>query len=247
MSKSLIPIEVIAGDICSDIQDSTGKYKFKITRYLIDGYNQLHLYVDQEFSVKTAVLSYDNVVVLPSDFIYETKVGVLHRGCLAVLTLDKTVEARPLNDTQCCNYLNSVWDNTYEGDGYYFYNAFRGGESLGELYGYGRGVKNNGCYNINRKDGEIYIGSHIPNGAEIVVEYKSSGSDNGLKLVPSEMKLALYFWGKFMYYADKNVTQSQINQNLYEIQKYKLKSLYNFRSALYMSSKINESFSPTNY
>jgi hypothetical protein len=248
MGRSLIPLEVIASDVSADLGDSKGKYKYKLTRYLLDGYRKLHTFIDQDFDVKTAVLEYDNVVVLPDDFIYETKVGIRNEnGCIAILTLDKSIQARKLSDSQCSSFVNSVWNGEYEGDGYYFYNAFRGGESLGELYGYGRGVINSGFYNLDRKSGEIYIGSHVPVGCEIVVEYKSDGVSNGLKLVPIEMKEALEFYAKFKWYADKNITQSQVNKNYYEEEYYRIKRLYNFRSALYMSSKINSFFSPSNY
>ena len=247
MSKSLVPLEVIASDLSSDLGDSTGKWKFKLTRHLLAGYRKLHLYIDHDFDVKTAVLEYDNVVQLPCDFVYETKVGILYNGCLAVLTLDKSIQAKSLTDSECSGYLNDIWSGSFSGEGYYFYNAFRGSESLGELYGLGRHVTNNGFYNINKKDGEIYIGSHIPVGAEIVVEYKSDGVSNGLKLVPVEMREALEFYAKFRWYADKNITQSQVNKNYYEEEYFRIKRLYNFKSALYMTSKINEYFSPTNY
>lgn len=247
MSRSLIPLEVVAGGITSDIGDSTGKYKFKIMRHLLDAYRQMHLYVDQDFTVKTAVLQYDNVVSLPDDFVFETKVGLMVNNCLAVLTLDKSIQPQKLKDCECKAYVDSVFNGTYEGDGYYFYNAFRGSDSLGELYGLGRCVKNNGFYNLDRKSGEIYIGSHVPVGAEIVIEYKSDGVSDGLKLVPYEMKEALEFYAKFKWYADKNITQSQLNKNYYEEEKFRVRRLYNFRSALYMSSKINTFFSPSNF
>jgi len=247
MAKSLVPIDVISSNVCSDLGDSNGKWKFKISKHVLAGYRKLHTFVDQDFSVKTAVLEYDNVVCMPCDFMYETKVGIMYNGCLAVLTLDKNVQAQSISDTESTKYLNNIFAGEYSGEGYYFYNAFRGNTSLGELYGLGRAVRNNGFYNINRQSGEIYIGSHIPRGAEIVVEYKSDGVSDGLKLVPIEMQEALEYYAKFKWYADKNITQSQINKNYYEEEYFRIKRLYNFRSALYMSSKINEFFSPTNY
>lgn len=247
MSKSLIPLEVVSSDLCADLGDSTGKWKFKLTRHLLAAYRKMHLFIDQDFDVRTAVLEYDNVIQLPCDFVYETKVGIMYNGCLAVLTLDKSIQPKSLTDTECTNYLNGIFDGSFTENGYYFYNAYRRSAYLGELYGYGRYVTNNGFYNLNRKEGEIYIGSHVPIGAEIVIEYKSDGVSDGLKLVPVEMREALEFYAKFRWYADKNITQSQVNKNYYEEEYYRIKRLYNFRSALYMTSKINEYFSPTNY
>lgn len=248
MSKSLITIDEIAAAICGDIGDEVLKHKFSITRHLIDGYSEMHLFIGQKFEVKTVVLDVDNAINLPCDFVYETKVGVLHNGNLAILTLDRGVRYGKANDTETTNYLKGIWGGSYSGPGFWFYNAFRGGNYLGELYGKGRGVYNQGTYNIDKGNGVIYIGSHIPHDAEIVLEYKSDGvSSDGLKLVPREMKRALTFYAKYMWYADRNVTQAQINENRYKAAYNKLQRLYNFQSALYAADKINASFSPTNY
>lgn len=247
MAKSLIPLDLISSDLSADIGDSTMKHKFKFTRHLLSGYRKLHMFIGQSIDIKTAVLSFDNTIQLPCDFVYETKVGVLYKGRLAVLSLDNSVKHQKLNDTQTTDYLNSVWDGTYSGDGFYFYNAFRDDDSLGELYGMGRGLFNSGTYSIDKTQGVIYIGSHIPVDAEIVIEYKSDGVSNGLKLVPIEMKECLEFYAKWKWYADRNITQSQINKNNYQEEYFQLKRLYNFKNALYMGSKINQYFSPSNY
>lgn len=248
MSKSLITLDQIASDIIGDLEDSGLKHKFKITRHLIDGYSEMNIFICQNFDVKTEVLDFDNSINLPCDFVYETKVGVLHNGRLAVLTLDPNVKYGKKNDSDTQKYLSDIWYGDFGGPGYWFYNAYRAGNYLGELYGLGRGVWNEGTYSIDKTNGVINIGSHIPPDAEIVIEYKSDGvSDNGLKLVPREMKRALTFYAKYMWYADRNVTQSQINENRYKRAYNKLQRLYNFRSALYMADKINEMFSPSNY
>lgn len=249
MAKSLVPLDVISSDICADIGDSTLKHKFKMTRHLLDGYRDINLFVSHDFDVKTAVLKFDNSIPMPCDFVYETKVGVMRNGRLAVLTLDNDVKRHNLKkkDSEAEDYLNEIWEGEYTGDGYYFYNAFRDGDMLGELYGMGRGFFNNGTYSIDKKNGVIHIGSLIPPNSEIVIEYKSDGISSGLKLVPSELKKCLEYYAKSEWYADRNITQSQINRNKYEREYYRVKRLYNFRDALYMGSKINASFSPTNY
>lgn len=247
MSKALIPLDVIASDIASDLEDSTGRYKFKITRHLLDGYRELNLFIGQDVEIKTQVMKCGNSVKMPSDFVYETKVGVIRNGCLAVLTLDKGTRMDRMTDSCTRDYLDSIWNGTYEGDGYYFYNAFRGSSFLGELYGMGRGVHNAGTYTIDKKEGVIHVGSHICDCDEIVVEYKSDGISNGLKLIPVELKKCLEFYAKAQFYADKNITQSQINQNKYEAAYNKVKRLYNFNSALYLANKTNEMFKPSNY
>jgi len=246
MSKSLIPLDMIVSDICGDIPNGF-KYKFKIMRHVVSGYRELHRYIGQSFDVKTAVLDVDNSINLPCDFVYETKVGVLHNGHLAVLTLDRNVRYGKANDTDTEKYLSQIWGGSYLGPGYWFYNAYRGGDFLGELYGAGRGVFNQGTYSIDKGEGVIYIGSHIPKDAEIVIEYKSDGVSDGLKLVPVEMYECLKYYGKWQYYADRNITQGQINRNEYKRAYNKLQRLYNFRGALYMANEINSMFSPSNY
>lgn len=247
MSKALIPLDVIASTLSADVGDSTLKHKFTFTRHLLDCYRDANIFMDNEKSIKTSVLDFDNAVNCPCDFIYETKVGVLYKGRLAVLTLDKDVKYGKANHTEAENYLNGIWDGSYTGGGYYFYNAYRGGDYLGEMYGLGRGVSNDGLYSIDRKQGVIYIGSIIPKDAEIVVEYVSDGVADGLKLVPVEMKKMMEYYALSEWYAPRNITQSQINRNNYEREYMRVKRLYNFQNALYFAASVNESFSPTNY
>jgi len=245
---SLIPIDRIAENICAGMGDSTGKYKFTVSRHLLSGYRQLNLFVGQDFNVKTEVLEYDNAISLPCDFIYETKVGIRYKGNIAILSLDKNVGSQKLNDSKTEQYLNSIWDGGFIGDAYTFYNYNYRSQNLGELYGYGRGVINSGCYNINKKDGCIYIGSLIPEGAEVVLEYKSDGISDGLKLVPSEMEMCLSYWAKARFYEErKDYTSARWNEEKYLEHYYQVKRLYNFKNALYMAAEINTSFSPTNF
>lgn len=245
--RSLIPLDAIASRVCSRLNDSSLSYKFSVTRDLLACYTHFNQYMPDSFDVKTAVLEVDNAISCPCDFIFETKVGILYNGRLAVLTLDKKVGYTKLNDTQTEAYLNSIWNGDYSGDGYWFYNAYRGNEFLGELYGLGRTVVNSGTYNINKKDGVIYIGSHVPEGAEIVIEYKSDGVSDGLKMVPIEIDKMMEYYALAEHFQVKNRHLSLSFRNDYEREFKTVRRRHSFRSALYMSSKINEMFSPTNY
>lgn len=248
MSKALVSIKTMASNISAGMGDSTGKYEFTIGRHLLSGWREMNLFLNQDFSVKSCVLEFDNIIVLPEDFVYETKVGILHNGHLAVLSLDKSVKAEPLNQTQSEERVREIFAGEYSGTMFPFYNAFRNGNFLGELYGWGRGVHCAGYYNIDKKTGEIQIGSLVPKGAEIVVEYKSDGISDGLKLVPTEVEMALSYWAKARFYEEKgNLQLASWNEVRYEQHYNKLKRLYNFQSALYASAELNKSFSPTNY
>lgn len=249
MASNLVPIDIIARNIASGMGDSTGKFIFPITRHLLSGYREMNLFVGKDFNVKTAILEHDNVVCLPKDFVYETKVGVLYKGHLAVLSLSKDVKRRKISQSEAEKELNDIWEGEYGLNlGYTFYNCFRGGNSLGEMYGYGRGVTANGFYSIDKKNGEIYIGSLIPKEAEIVVEYKSDGISDGLKLVPTEMEMCLSYYAKARFYEERRDFQAASwNEERFRQQRYKIKTLYNFKNALYFATDINEMFSQTNY
>jgi|SRR5215217_671117 len=250
MAKSLISIDTMGFDLCSDIGDSVYRHKAKFNRHLINGYRKMSMFIGNSFSVKTAVLKFDNVIEMPCDFIYETKVGVrcIKTGHIAMLSLNKGVQREKLNDTDTQNYLNDVWTNGYGGyRGYYFFNAYNGGQFLGELYGAGRNVLNGGTYNIDKDAGVIYIGSNIPVDSEIVIEYKSDNVSNGLTLVPIEMKECLEFYAKWKFYADRNPSLAVYNEDRYKRDYNQLQRFYNYESCLYATGKINEMFSSTNY
>lgn len=245
--RSLIEIDVISNDLCSDIGDSTYKHKIKFARHIVNGYRRLNMFLNGATEVKTVIMSYDNQIVLPCDFMYITKVAARRNGCLAVLSVSNDVNKRRLSDTECCDYLNNIWDGSYSGIGYPFYNAWGYGNYYGELYGMGRTVINNGTYSIDKSEGILYIGSNIPTDSEIVVEYVGSGLANGLKYVPMEMKECLEFYAKFRFYADKNVTQAQINEGRFKKEYNILKRYYNHMTPMSFAALVNQSFSPTNF
>lgn len=237
MAKALTPISVIASDICADLGDSNNRYKFSILRKLMAGWRELNLYVGQDFCVKTVVLKVDNVVCMPDSFVYETKVGIRRNGHIAMLTLDKNITKETLTQQQHEQQMQQIWNGDYCGGEYIFYNyMFNGG--LGELYGYGGVVNFNGYYGIDRGKGEIYIGSLIPNDAEIVIEFKSDGSSDGLTLVPTEFWNCLKYYALSEWYASKNLQLAQYNRFNYEREYNKNQRLLNFRTALQMASEV---------
>lgn len=245
--RALIPLDVIANDVCHSLRDTNFKHKFAIVRYLLDCYRDFVMYQDFDLSIKSEILSYGNSIQLPKDFVYETKVGVrTPHGGIAILTLDRNKMHQKMNDTECREYIKEQSTIDY-GPQFIFYNTFRNGAYLGEMYGYGRGVANRGTYNIDRKNGIIHLGSNIPRDCEIIIEYQSDGISDGLKLVPVEIKKMMEYYAKSEHYADINITQSQVNRNYYEREYMRVNRLYSFRDALYMADEINKSFSPTNY
>lgn len=249
MSRSLIPVDVIASDIAGDFGDSTGKRKFAITRHLVNGYRRLHTFLLSEKSTQTIILPFDNAINLPCDFLYVSKVGVRREpgGCIAILSVASDPDRQILSDSATCDYLNSVWNGEYGPGGYPFYNAWGYGNYYGELYGMGRGVVNNGTYYVDKAQGILYIGSNIPPDSEIIIEYVGNGVTNGLKVVPMEMKECLEFYAKWKYYADKNPNLSNINYQMFKKEYNILKRYYNNKTPYQIATAVNEAISPTNY
>lgn len=247
--RSVIPLDVIAGDLSSDIGDSTSKYKIKFTRHLINGYRRLNMFLDGKTEVKTVILEFSNVISLPCDFQYVTKVGVRRPGhpCIAILSVSTDVGRRILSDTDTCNYLNSTWTGAELGPRYAFYNAWGYGNYYGELYGFGRGIVNAGTYSIDKSDGIVYLGGNIPPDSEIIIEYVGNGISNGLTMVPMELKECLEFYSKWKFYSDKNPNLANINYEMYKKEYNILKRYYSHQNPISFALKVNQSISPTNY
>lgn len=248
MARSLIPLDVIASDLVGDIDDSTGKRKFKFTRHLVNGYRRLNMFLGGVTEVKSVILGFSNVIELPSDFQYITKVGVRRKGSamIAILSLSNVSCRKAMSDTDTCEYLNDTWSGDEIGPRYTFFNVWGAGRSYGELYGMGRTVLNSGTYSIDKNEGVIYLGSNIPPDSEIIIEYVGNGISNGLKMVPMELKECLEFYAKWKFYADKNPSMAQTNENAYKKEYNILKRYYNHQNPIDFAAKVNEMISPTN-
>lgn len=247
--RSAISLDKIANDVCISLGDTHFNYKMVVVGHLIDCYRDFSLYIGSDKSVVTEKFEFGHTINLPDHFVYETKVGVKMNGRIAVLSLDKNqhLEAQS-NDSETRSYLSEIWDGNTPNEMVAFYGPPAG---LGELYGYGRGICNSGTYNINRKKGIIELGSHIPHGAEIYVEFMSdSVVQDGLQVIPVEAKkMHEYYALTEMYMGAKfsNITKSQINRNQYEMEFKRVKRLYNQRDPRVIIDAINSIFSPTNY
>lgn len=248
MARALTPIDIVASDLCSDIGDSLGKNKIKFTRHLINGFRRLNMFMTGKTEVKSIVLDFSNVIELPCSFLYLTKVGVRRRGstCIAILTVSSDVGRKTLSDSETCDYLTGIWEGNAIGPNYTFYNAWKGGAYYGELYGIGRTVYNSGTYSIDKNEGLIYIGGNIPSDSEIIIEFVGTGLENGVTMVPTELKECLEYWAKFRYYADKDPRMSQMNHELYKKEYNNLKRFYNHQNPIDFAVKVNEMLSPTN-
>lgn len=238
MAKSLISIIEIANVICEDVGDHTKKHQKIILRHLARCYKDLHLFMTPVTTVKTVCLPYGNCIQMPADFVYETKVGIMQFDKLVLLkkNYDHLGNIPPeLNQSQFQNYVTDGFGMDIDENFTAFYNY--NGEIV--LKAVGLGVTSDDLYTVDTNRGVINLGSMIPKGCDIVVEYKSDGISEGLKLVPIEMESALYNYGLWKYYflrSDGRYKQSEYD---YDVAYYQLESLYRFRPIDYTSKLYN--------
>ena len=238
--KSLIPITEIANTVCEDVGDVTKKHQRYILKQMARCYQNLHLFLSGETTVKTEILPVANVIELPADFVYETKVGVKINDKVIFINknYDQDGNIEKVTDSEFGYYLADTLDpNNTEIDRsvipFYNYN----GELV--VHAYGRGAYCDGLYNIDTKNGRILLGSTYPDDAEFVLEYKSDGLSNGVDLVPAEMESCLYNYGLYRYYFNRRDPRYAKSEQDYDIAYYQLESLYRFKPISYISKLYN--------
>lgn len=230
--RSLIPLSVIAGDLSDDIGDTVHKHYGKFLRYAKNGFQQLHTFISDDVSVKSVVLDQSpqtNMIEMPCDFITETKVGIIRGGRMCVLGWDPDLRTSyPVlgNETSQDNLIDSILSGASDGTGSLsFYNPYYNGNPWdGPAVGYLGGGNFNGYYNIDRTNGVLEASTRLPTGTQLIVEYKSDGVSNGLKVIPSEFEMAVKYFSKWQFNFGTKLGDKA--QEAYEVQFYQLKRLY---------------------
>lgn len=248
MARSLWPVKVLAADICEDMGDSVGRKVMKAQKKIIAGYKKLHMLVDHEVSIKSIILDADNSVEMPCDFLFETKVGVSQNGIIANLRIDKGMQKQNnLSDSDKQRQIREILAGQLSPAGSFcYYNVFdMWGSSLGEMYGVGYGFNTLGVYDVDRTNGVINLGSLYPDGAKVIVEYKSDGvSQDGLRLFPSEMEPALRYYAKWQMYIDTEPGKGIYNQGMWEQEYGILKRMYLKKKVQYYAGLFKETQRP---
>lgn len=239
MARSLIPIVDIANNVCEDVGDHTKKHQRFVLRHLARCFQNLHLFMTPFTTVKTEVFSLGNVIEMPKDFVYETKVGIKMGDDIVFINknYDKNSEIEvTMNQSEFENYVIDALNPDINRCVTPFYNY------IGELVlsAYGSGGYCDGLYKVDYKNGRIYLGSNIPRGCEVVVEYKSDGVSDGLDLVPTEMESALYNYGLWQYFFMRSDGRFRAAEQNYDTAYYQLQTLYRFKPISYIS-KLYES------
>lgn len=235
--RSLTPIKDIAESVCiNNIGDSTLKYLVFILEAMSDGFREMHIFMSDTFSIETVAFAPNIVIDMPANFIEPTKVGVKVGDKLYVLwrnyhSLDARnhpsggagVKGDPLDILDYQTPPNSVVP---------FYNYC----GTNVLYGHTVGISPHGWYNFNRESGTIEIGSKWPQDSQVVVEFKSDGVSNGLKLVPTEWVTALKEYSLWRYWLrKKDFASARAHEQYYLTQYYMIKDMYVSQPLDYMA------------
>lgn len=240
MSRPLISLVEIADVICEDAGDNTSRYRSFVMRHLARCYSNLHIFVSNDTDVVTDVFPATNVINLPCDLIEVTKVGLQMDDRLVFIdrNYDETgTSVIDVNQSGAEVYIKGMLSPKYEKNVVTpFYNYK--GELILEAYGHG--IKCEGMYSIDRKNGLLVLGSVFPKGGQVVIEYISDGISKGVKMVPSEMYDCLYNYGLGkLYFRRKDNRYIQCLQD-YDTAYYQLELLYKFVPINYIVKLFNQ-------
>jgi len=226
----MVPISVIATDICDNFGDSDRKYFGEHLKNIINHYKTLHIFLMNEISVKSIILPCDNIMDLPCDFVKETKIGVINsQGRIATMSIDKSLRVPSVakTDIDVTNALMDIELNNAEAVFFPFYNTFGiDGGFLGEMYGFACSLNPLGYFNVDRASRTLSVASSIPRDMELIIEYKSDGVSEGLQLVPTEIVNLLTYKCKSMFCLDKKDPRHNTFENLYQVEYKQIKKLY---------------------
>lgn len=239
MARQLISLIEIADVICEDSGDVTKRHRASILRHLATCYRKMNMFVSNETDVETVVCPITNVINMPSNFIYETKVGLKYGD--RIVFLDKNYDdtgssVLNVNQSDAKAYIDGMLQSEVDRSSTVpFYN--HNGELL---YGYGCGVRADGMYSVDRERGIIVIGSLIPKYCEIVVEFVSDGVSKGVKMVPIEMYDALYNYGMWKHFFQRRDSRWMQSAQDYDEAYYQLEMLYKFVPINYIVKLFNQ-------
>lgn len=226
----MVPISVIATDICDNFGDSDRKYFGEHLKNIINHYKTLHIFLMNEISVKSQIMPLSNIVDLPCDFVKETKIGVINaNGRIATMTIDRTLRVPPVasSDEDVERALEDILNNSASAVFFPFYNTFGiGGGYLGEMYGFACSLNTLGYFNIDRKNRLLSVASSISRDMELIIEYKSDGVSEGLQLVPTEVVNLITYRCKAMFCLDHKDNRYTGYNNEYQLEYKQIKKLY---------------------
>lgn len=154
-------------------------------QWAINSFNELRYKVITGIEVEYLTLNKNGIAKLPSDYHDYTKAGVIIKGKVLNLSVNKEITKyipNPNDPIPCPEDIKEAISQIGYGipcgdifDGRMLYEGhYRNGNFVGEMYGYGGGYNENGYFQIDKKRGIIQINS-IHTGADFILEYISDG------------------------------------------------------------------------
>lgn len=237
MAKSLIPIIQIADDACEFVGDSVLKHRGFMAKQCALAYKEVNMFVNSNTSVHTSEFRISNIIEMPKNCVYVTKVAlrrgdkIIYLGRNYELDVVDQYDPHQFNQTETKKYFNNP-DVGVEIP-MYGYN----GEII---FACGPGVKSDGLYRIDEKNGIIYLGSNIPDDATLLVEYVTDGISDGIKFVPSELYKVLLNYALWHYYLKKADRRFTLFERYHAEEYYRVKTLYQDLPISYITSLFNK-------
>lgn len=229
--SNMVPISVIARDICDNFGDSDGKYMGEHLKNIIKTYKELYMFLMNNVSVKSQVMPCDNIIELPCDFVRETKVGIINSdGRIATMSIDGNLRVPIVckTNTQVSAAIEDAMVAAADSPFFPFYNCFGvDGSYLGEMYGYANSINTLGYFNIDREQNVLIVSPTISSDRfNIVMEYKSDGISKGLELVPTELVNCITDKAKSLFCLDKKDNRYAAFEEYYQLGYKRIKQLY---------------------
>lgn len=240
MSRPLISLKEIADTVCEDSGDVTKRYRSFVMRNIAREYGRLHRFVSNVTEVVTDVFPASNIINMPCDFLNVSKLAIRLGDRLVFIDRNydyDTSIVQDVNQSGAQMYIDGMFSPDYDRTVITPFYGYRG-ELV--LEAYGRGVRCEGMYSVDTKNGLVLLGSVFPKGVDVVIEYMSDGISKGVKMVPSEMEPCLYNYGMYKQLFNRNDNRWRAYREEYDSDYYQLEMLYKFVPIDYIVKLFNQ-------
>lgn len=182
----------VVNHICSvNLDDDSGKLRGKVSQALRACLDEFGAHLPTPIRSNYFTVSDSLTIALPTEVSQVTKVGTMCNGAWTLMSRNESVRRVTIEACSCSDTAGESCAACT------FYNVPMGATALGELYG----VKANGIqraeFRYNRDENRLEFGSGVSSGDQILVEYKTVGSDEDLALIPGEWVNMIGFYVAF--------------------------------------------------
>ena len=172
-----------------DLGDTSTYRMQKILQYSLLGLRELQLKALPNVEVMYSTPNAANIIPMPINFERYVKIGINLGGRVYTLSLNPDMplsrkvecgtEVEEALEACACGNLENVSPAGY---GYNFVPHYRAGQYVGEFYGQGGGINDNGYFRLDYVRRQIQF-QRLPR-TEMYIEYVASGEMDGSTLIP---------------------------------------------------------------